>query len=216
MSPPSEPPRGERVDPRSAGRPGASELRGPRVLLRPVDPSRDAPALFAGAHGDRAIETLWTYLPYGPFENEQVLQAWLVERAASKDPLFLTVVEHAQELAVGMVSFMRIEETHRCLELGNIWYGTNHQRGVANPEAVYLMLCEAFDRLGYRRVEWKCDALNERSRKAALRLGFTFEGIFRKHFIIKGRNRDTAWFSLLEEEWPAAKSALEAWLTSRS
>lgn len=111
-----------------------------------------------------------------------------------------------------MVSFLNIDAEMRRLELGHIWYTLDAQGTQANTEAVYLMLCEAFDRLHYRRVEWKCDALNARSRAAALRLGFSFEGIFWQHMVVKGRNRDTAWFAMLDGEWPAIKQNLETWL----
>jgi RimJ/RimL family protein N-acetyltransferase len=113
---------------------------------------------------------------------------------------------------VGMAAFMNIVPEHRRLEIGHIWYAPSAQRTEANTEAAYLMMREAFDELGYRRVEWKCDALNERSRAAALRLGFAFEGVFRKHMIVRGRSRDSAWFSLLDAQWPAARAALERWL----
>ena len=115
-----------------------------------------------------------------------------------------------------MVSFLNIVSDMRRLELGHIWYSPDYQRSNVNTEAIYLMLCEAFDRLKYRRVEWKCDSLNERSRSAALRLGFKFEGIFRQHMIIKGRNRDTAWFSMLDSEWTAVKKNMEVWLYHNS
>jgi RimJ/RimL family protein N-acetyltransferase len=109
---------------------------------------------------------------------------------------------------------MNVDLTMRHLELGNIWYGPSAQRTEANTEVTFLMLEEAFERLGHRRVEWKCDALNARSRAAALRLGFTFEGVFRQHMVIKGRNRDTAWFAMLDHEWPAARAAFERWLAA--
>jgi RimJ/RimL family protein N-acetyltransferase len=113
---------------------------------------------------------------------------------------------------VGMAAFLNIVPEHRRLEIGHIWYAPSAQRTEANTETAYLMMREAFDELGYRRVEWKCDALNARSRAAALRLGFTFEGVFRAHMIVRGRNRDSAWFSLLDTEWPAVRDALERWL----
>jgi RimJ/RimL family protein N-acetyltransferase len=126
---------------------------------------------------------------------------WLAGCAASVDPLFLAVVRRESSEPIGMVSFLNIEPAHRRLELGHIWYAPEWQRGRANREAVELMLGAAFERWGYRRVEWKCDALNERSRRAALRLGFLYEGLFRQHLIVKGRNRDTAWYSMTDEEW---------------
>ena len=132
--------------------------------------------------------------------------------AESKDPLFFTVHHRESKLRVGMVSFLNIISDMRRLELGHIWYSFDAQRSNVNTEAVYLMLCEVFDRLKYRRVEWKCDSLNERSRSAALRLGFQFEGVFRQHMIVKGRNRDTAWYSMLDNEWAGVKQNMEMWL----
>ncbi len=111
-----------------------------------------------------------------------------------------------------MVSFLNIAPAMLHLELGNIWYSPAAQRTKINTESVYLMLCHSFEELGYRRVEWKCDALNERSRRAALRLGFEFEGIFRQHMVVKGRNRDTSWYAMLDRDWPAIKGNLETWL----
>ena len=148
---------------------------------------------------------------YEPFADAGEMLAWLEECARSDDPLFLTVVAH-QAGPVGMAAFLNVEPAHRRLEIGHIWYAPSAQRTEANTEAAYLMMREAFDELGYRRVEWKCDALNERSRVAALRLGFMFEGVFRQHMIVRGRNRDSAWFSLLDKEWPEARDALERWL----
>jgi RimJ/RimL family protein N-acetyltransferase len=156
---------------------------------------------------------VWTYLSYGPFEQAGGLREWLRECAPTDDPLFLTVVSH-EHGPVGMAAFLNIDVVHRRLELGHIWYAPPAQRTEANTEATYLMLLEAFERLGHRRVEWKCDALNERSRAAALRLGFTFEGVFRRHMIVKGRNRDSAWFSMTDDEWPGARAAFETWLAA--
>jgi len=148
----------------------------------------------------------------GPFPDREAMLAWLRECAAATDCVTLTVVDSATERRLGMATFMRIREAMRTLELGSIWYGLDTQRTHVNTETIYLMLCEAFDHLACRRVEWKCDALNERSRKAALRLGFEFEAIFRQHMVIKGRSRDTAWFAMLDEDWPAIKARLESLL----
>ena len=134
--------------------------------------------------------------------------------AASTDPMFFTVLAGTERVPVGMASYLNVDTAMRHIELGHIWYAPRAQRSEANTETAYLMMREAFDELGYRRVEWKCDALNARSRAAALRLGFTFEGVFRRHMIVKGRNRDTAWFSVTDAEWPRVRSALERWLAS--
>jgi RimJ/RimL family protein N-acetyltransferase len=185
-------------------------LEGRRISLRPLDPEADVDELYAGSHGDPKTEALWTYMGYGPFASKDAMLDWLRSCEASADPLFLTVTDNESGARLGMVSFLAIRPAMRVLELGHIWYIPGAQGTGVNTEAVYTMLCESFDRRGYRRVEWKCDAENLRSRRAALRLGFTFEGIFRQHMIVKGRNRDTAWFSLLDHEWPEAKAHLEA------
>jgi RimJ/RimL family protein N-acetyltransferase len=150
---------------------------------------------------------------YEPFTDRAAMRDWLDGCAASADPLFMTI-ESRDAGPVGMAAFLNIVPEHRRLEIGHIWYAPSAQRTEANTEAAYLMMREAFDELGYRRVEWKCDALNARSRAAALRLGFTFEGVFRAHMIVRGRNRDSAWFSLIDTEWPPARDALERWLAS--
>jgi RimJ/RimL family protein N-acetyltransferase len=207
------PPVGERVDARPAHAPERSTLDGRYIALRPVDPA-DAEPLWNAAHdGSAEADRLWTYMPYGPFGDADAMAAWLRECAPSDDPLFLTVVS-CTDGPVGVTSFLNVDVAHRRLELGHIWYAPAAQRTEANTESVFLMLREAFERLGHRRVEWKCDALNERSRVAALRLGFTFEGVFRQHMIVKGRNRDTAWFSMTDAEWPEARAAFEAWLSA--
>ena len=192
--------------------PQRTDYVGKFVTLSPVDPQADVAELYECSHGSDIKEQLWTYMSYGPFNNRHSMQSWLEEGAESTDPLFFTVHHHESKQRVGMVSFLNIVSDMRRLELGHLWYSPNSQRSNVNTEAIYLMLCEAFDRLKYRRVEWKCDSLNERSRAAALRLGFKFEGIFRQHMIIKGRNRDTAWYSMLDSEWTAIKKNMEMWL----
>ena len=126
--------------------------------------------------------------------------------------MFYTVLDRHAGAPVGLVSFLNIAAVNRTIEMGHIWYVPQHQGSATNTETAYLMMSEVFDRRSYRRLEWKCDALNARSRRAALRLGFRFEGIFRQHLIVKGRNRDTAWYSLLDGEWPQVKRHLEQWL----
>jgi RimJ/RimL family protein N-acetyltransferase len=195
---------------RPAIAPAHRPLPGTRVRLEPLDPARHADDLLAAAAGD---PRLWDHLPYGPFAGAEELRGWLAERAASTDPLFLTIVDLASGRAAGVVSYLRIEPDHGCIEIGHIWFGAPLQRTPAATETVYLLARHAFDDLGNRRLEWKCDAANARSRRAAERFGFTFEGVFRRHMIVKGRNRDTAWFSLLDSEWPAARAAFEAWLS---
>ena len=173
-----------------------------------------ATALFAASHGDETTEAVWTYMPYGPFADEAQMRGWLEGIAGSDDPRFFTVIDLATGDPVGVVSYLNIVAPDRRIELGHIWYVPAAQRGRANTETAYLLMRRAFDELGYRRVEWKCDALNARSRAAAERLGFTFEGVFRQHMIVKGRNRDTAWFSITDTEWPARRAAIETWLAA--
>jgi RimJ/RimL family protein N-acetyltransferase len=206
-------PVGDPVDPAVA--PPLPERRpyeGRYVHLLPLDPPRDAPDLYGPSHGSRQVEALWTYLPYGPFADADDMRRWMDDIAPQDDPTFFTVRHADSGEALGMVSFLNIDPANRCVELGHIWYLPAAQRTRTNTESIYLMMEEAFGRLASRRVEWKCDSLNARSRAAALRLGFTFEGIFRQHRIVRDRNRDTAWFSLLDSEWPAVRDNLRRWL----
>jgi RimJ/RimL family protein N-acetyltransferase len=191
--------------------PPREALRGSFVTLEPIDPDQHADGLFSAGHGSPAADALWTYLPYGPFADVDAMRSWLRALTSSRDPLFFAVVREGSP--VGMTSFLNIDTTMRRLELGHIWFGPSAQRTEANSEAAFLMLAWAFD-AGYRRAEWKCDALNARSRAAAARLGFTFEGVFRRHMITKGRNRDTAWFAVVEDEWPAVRARLVEWLVT--
>ena len=203
---------GERVEVGAASLPAAEVIEGRFVRLEPLDPDAHAAALYERSHASPDDEAIWTYMTYGPFDDFEQMRAWLAASASSSDPLFFTVVELATDAPAGVVSLMNIDVAMRRLELGHIWYVRSAQRGRANTEAAFLLLREAFERWGYRRAEWKCDALNARSRAAAERLGFTFEGVFRSHMIVKGRNRDTAWFSMLVEEWPARRRAMQRWL----
>ena len=210
---PTDLPIGELVENTApAQSPGRKRYEGRYVNLRPVDPQKDIVDLYRNSHGNEAKSRIWTYMAFGPFSDETTMQNWLNECNASNDPLFLTVTSKELNQCVGVVSFLNILFAMRCLELGNTWYSPIVHHTKINTETIYLMLSEAFDGLKYRRVEWKCDALNARSRAAALRLGFSFEGIFRQHYIIKGRNRDTAWFAMLDRDWPAVKSNMNRWL----
>jgi RimJ/RimL family protein N-acetyltransferase len=202
-------PVGEPVDATAAGVPARTRREGRFVALVPVDPDAHAASLFEAT---RDAPEVWTYLGYGPFDDETAMGAWLASLVPSGDPLFLTVVDRSSGSPVGVVAFMNVDRAMRHLELGHIWYAPTAQRTRANTEVAFLMLREAFDELGHRRVEWKCDALNARSRAAAKRLGFTFEGVFRQHMIVKGRNRDTAWFSMLDREWPRVRDNIQRWL----
>ena len=204
-------PLGDPVSGGPAREPGHAPMHGRFVSLVPVDPASHVGELFRATDGsDGAV--VWTYMPYGPFADEDAMRTWLTSIAPSQDPMFFTVIDREHDRPVGVVSYLNIVPADRRIELGHIWYAPAAQRGRANTEVAFLLLGRAFDDLGYRRAEWKCDALNARSRAAAERLGFTFEGVFRHHVVVKGRNRDTAWYSMLEEEWPSRRAAMERWL----
>jgi RimJ/RimL family protein N-acetyltransferase/8-oxo-dGTP pyrophosphatase MutT (NUDIX family) len=181
------------------------------INLLPVGPT-----VIAISHGDTTKEAIWTYMNYGPFAGETAMKEWLSQQAQSLDPLFFTVMDNHSGQPAGLVSYLNIVPGHCRLEVGHIWYGLVYQRTRVNTEAIYLMLARAFEEWGYRRVEWKCDALNGRSRRAALRLGFQYEGLFRQHLIVKGRNRDTAWFAMMDCEWSQVKANMEQWLADET
>jgi RimJ/RimL family protein N-acetyltransferase len=171
---------------------------------------RHAEALFAANARDTEGK-MWTYLAYGPFETLDSYRAWVEASSCSEDPLFHAVVARLSEQAVGVASYLRIEPQVGCIEIGHLSFSPLLQRTPAATEALYLMMERAFS-LGYRRCEWKCDALNVPSRAAAQRLGFSFEGIFRQATLYKGRNRDTAWYAAIDQEWPALREAFLRWL----
>lgn len=185
-------------------------LEGRFVSVVPLDPASHEEMLFQTTHGERR-EDLWRYLSVGPFATRAEFGDWLRKSAAQQDPLFFTIVNKAAQ-PVGLAAYLRITPTHRVIEVGHLLFGPRLQKTAGATEAMYLMAKHAFEELGYRRYEWKCHALNTASQKAALRLGFTYEGTFRQHMIMKGRNRDTAWFSMLDSEWPSRKAAFQAWL----
>lgn len=209
---PDEHPLGEPVDFTPVPRPGREILPGRYVLLRPLDAERDAESLFENSHppsGDRGI---WTYLFDGPYRDVADMRAALGEAQRSEDPLFFGVVPVGAGRASGVVSYLRIVPEFGVIEIGNIWFGTALQRTAAATESIYLLARHVFDDLGYRRLEWKCNALNAASRRAAERFGFTFEGVFREHMVVKGRNRDTAWYAIVDQDWPAIRDSFERWL----
>lgn len=177
-----------------------------------LEPTRaaHAPALFSAfdAAGDTGD---WTYLPYGPFADQAAFADWLNSACLGADPQFYTVFDPAGT-ALGLASLMRIDPTFGVIEVGNIHFSRQLQRRPAGTEAIFLLMAHVFDDLGYRRFEWKCDALNAPSRRAAARFGFEYEGTFRQHMTYKGRNRDTAWFALLDGDWPAQKARFRRWL----
>ena len=191
--------------------PRGAIMEGRRCRLEPLDVDAHAGDLFA-AFGEDTEARNWTYLPYGPFADEADFRGWLISSCLGDDPYFFAVIDTASGKAVGMASYLRIEPGVGVIEVGHIHFSPLMQRRPISTEAMYLMMRQVFDAWGYRRYEWKCDALNAPSCAAARRLGFQFEGIFRQATIYKRRNRDTAWFSILDREWPAAKAVFEAWL----
>jgi RimJ/RimL family protein N-acetyltransferase len=207
-----ERPLGEAIDWVGAGVPEKVELRGRTVALVPLDPGRDGEALYRASHEPDGDPGIWHYLFVGPFADEGEFRAQLEEAAEQRDPLWFSVVPVEVGVAAGMVTYLRIEAEMGSIEIGNIWFGPQLRRTTAATEAIYLLARHAFDELGYRRFEWKCNALNAPSRRAAERFGFTFEGIFRQHMVVKGRNRDTAWFSITDGEWPGVRARFEAFL----
>jgi RimJ/RimL family protein N-acetyltransferase len=206
-----EPKLGAPVNPAPAHAPQPTTHKGRFVTLVPLDPDVHATALYQASHGPER-EELWRYLFDGPYPDQAAFEVRLKQMAASRDPLFFTILDNATGRPVGYASYLRIEPAHRCIEVGSILFTPLVQRTPGATEAMYLMARHVFQDLGYRRYEWKCNALNEPSRRAALRLGFSFEGIFRQHMVIKGRNRDTAWYSMLDSEWPQRKANFERWL----
>jgi RimJ/RimL family protein N-acetyltransferase len=198
------------IDPTPAQRPQPIVLPGRVVTLRPFEASQAA-ALYHGTHGPGS-EAQWRYMGDGPYANRAAYDAAFGQKQKSVDPLFWAIVDNASGVPVGQATYLRIEPNHRSIEVGNIIFTPALQRSAGATEAMYLMAHHVFHDLGYRRYEWKCNALNEPSRQAALRLGFSFEGIFRQHMIVKGRNRDTAWFSMLDSEWPRRQANFEQWL----
>ena len=191
--------------------PRGAIIEGSLCRLEPIDATRHAPDLFAAFNEDYDAHN-WTYLPYGPFADEQELRDWMLATCRGDDPCFFSVIDLASGKAVGVASYLRIEPASGVIEVGHIHFSPLMQGRPISTEAMYLMMRQVFDVLGYRRYEWKCDALNQPSCAAATRLGFLFEGIFRQATMYKRRNRDTAWYSILDSEWPAARTAFESWL----
>jgi RimJ/RimL family protein N-acetyltransferase len=204
-------PLGEALDWMPARPAVPTELRGSHALLRPVKPS-DAEQLYPLAHEPDGDPSIWTYLPYGPFESPERLAQFLESAMSSSDPMWFTLARLPDETPLGMAAYQRIVPEHGVIEISHLWYGPPLKRSTAATELIYLMARHAFDELGYRRLEWKADALNSASRRAAERYGFVFEGIFRQHMVVKGRNRDTAWFAITDRDWPVIRAGFEAWL----
>ncbi len=192
---------------------------GQHVVLRPLDPAVDAAALYPLTHAPTGDPTIWDYLWEGPFPDVESYQRKLEEQAASDDQLFFTVTNRVDGKdgpepgePLGVLALMSTVPEHGRIEVGNVYFSPSLQRTPAATESIFLLGRHVIDELGYRRFEWKCNALNAPSRRAALRYGFLFEGVFAQHMIIKGRNRDTAWFAITDARWPAVREAFETWL----
>jgi len=194
-----------------AAPPPRTPMVGRTCRVEPIDPARHGESLFAAFAEDREGR-IWTYLPYGPFDTLAGFEDWLVATCLGDDPLFHAIVDPQSGRGWGVASFMRIAPQAGSIEVGHINYAPRLQRTMMATEAMFLMMRRVFDELGYRRYEWKCDALNAGSMGAARRLGFVYEGTFRQATVYKRRNRDTAWWSITDREWPALRTAYESWL----
>ena len=192
-------------------KPGRVVLDGRYVRLEPLDTERHGSQLFSASQVPDADDK-FRWLAENPVDDEAAFLAWVKKSEASEDPLYFAVVDKASGKVAGRQTYMRIDTQNGVIEIGNIYWGPLIARKRAATEALYLFMRHAFADLGYRRFEWKCNNDNEPSKRAALRFGFTFEGVFRQHLIVKGLNRDTAWFSIIDKEWPALEKAYEAWL----
>ncbi len=192
-------------------RPPRTAIEGRFCTVEPLDPERHAAQLFAAYAEDREGR-MWTYLPRGPYASPDEYRSFAETACRADDPLVHTILDNNSGEAVGTASYMRIEPSVGVIEIGSITYSPRLQRRPAATEAMYLMMRRVFDELGYRRYEWKCDSLNQPSRDAAARLGFRYEGLFRQASITRGGNRDTTWFSVIDSEWPALRTAFERWL----
>ncbi|WP_019174002.1 GNAT family N-acetyltransferase [Pseudaminobacter salicylatoxidans] len=192
-------------------RPRREVMEGRYVRIEPLDPSRHGDGLFA-ASSVADVDGRFRWLPDYPPQSRAAFQPWLDNAAASDDPLFFTVIDKASGKIAGRQTLMRIDAGNGVIEIGNIYWGPLISRRPAATEAQFLFMQYAFDTLGYRRYEWKCNNANLPSKRAAERFGFKFEGIFRQHLVVKGENRDTAWYSVIDGEWPALKRAYDNWL----
>ncbi len=190
--------------------PGAVTLSGRTVTLEPLSAAKHAADIWRSVNGH---DEVWTWLGDGPYSNEAQLEEAIAAKEFGTSARFFALVPAATGQAVGYASLMRIDAANGVIEVGNVLFSPVLQRTPAATEAMYLMARYVFEDLGYRRYEWKCNALNLPSRSAAIRLGFTYEGTFRQHMVIKEQNRDTAWYSMLDSEWPARKQAFENWLS---
>ncbi|CUI00298.1 GNAT family N-acetyltransferase [Leisingera aquaemixtae] len=191
--------------------PGHTGMAGRYCRVEPLEADRHSADLFEAFRQDRS-DAVWTYMPYGPFAGPEALLTWVEANSGADTQPCFAIVNGASGKAEGVASYMRLQPEHGVIEVGGITFAPALQQTRAATEAMYLMMARVFNDLGYRRYEWKCDALNAPSRRAAERLGFTYEGLFRQAIVYKGRNRDTAWYSVLDSEWPQLEAAFKAWL----
>ncbi len=206
-------PVGAIVEPKPPGsKPDMRPIHGRFMLLMPVSVGEHARDLYDSFQFSDPHGHVWTYMPYGPWDSFEQFAEWLKEREAARDPWFYAFIRRDTGKACGMGAFMRCDAANGVIEIGHIWMAPGLQRTREATEAIFLMIRHCFDDLGVRRLEWKCDALNAPSRKAAERFGFSFEGIFHQHMIVKGRNRDTAWYAMLDKDWPRVRAGFERWL----
>jgi RimJ/RimL family protein N-acetyltransferase len=196
----------------SGAAPERRQLEGALVVLEPLDPERHGHSLYSASHESDEAKRVWSYLPDGPFEDIDTFNRWAIRMAHEPDRLFFAFRDKVTGRLGGMATYLDIRPAMGSIEIGYIWFSPFLQRTRQATEALYLMLRYAFDELKYRRMQWRCNALNEKSRAAALRLGFTFEGTFFQHMIVKRRNRDTAWYSILDHEWPRIRNNFDVWL----
>ncbi|MDF7796920.1 GNAT family N-acetyltransferase [Pseudomonas syringae] len=199
------------LDWQAAALPTAHTLTGRFIRLEKLDAARHADDLWAALEGPNADPKLWDYLPYGPFSDRSAFDRWLAGHQVATDPWFYTVVDQQTNKAEGVISLMSIVAAHGRIEIGHVTFSAAMQRTPKGTEAIYLLAREIFA-LGYRRLEWKCNANNARSKRAAERFGFSYEGTFRQHMVVKGQSRDTEWYSILDSEWPERQNAFERWL----
>ena len=202
---------GTKVNFKKAKIPLSKKILGDYVVLEPINPTKHVTQLFNNFYQDKK-NTIWNYLPYGPFKNIKDFKKWLLNSCMDKDPFFYAIYAKRHKQYCGMASYLRITPEHGSIEVGHINYSPLLQNTVEGTETMYLMMSNAFDQLGNRRYEWKCNNLNNASKKAALRLGFTYEGLFRQMNVFKGRNRDTAWFSIIDSEWKNLRKRYQKYL----
>ena len=192
--------------------PARSPIDGKTVRIEPINASSHAAELYQASHESSEARQIWNFLPWGPWQDQPSFESWLSGLASSLEFIWFAFRSKQDGRAKGMACYFDILPTHGVIEIGGIWFSPDMQRTRAATETLYLMMSYAMDDLGYRRLQWRCNALNEKSRAAARRLGFRFESIFYNHMIVKGHNRDTAWYSLLSQDWPEVQAIFQEWL----